>query len=313
MSSTKTKPSIAELRKFYDEYPDPQVNFSRFVQRVTSIGWTNEQAITSPVRYTSKLACECHKFFETFPFEKCKVSYDTFYARVSSGWTMKKAATTPISNVTETLQKAYSKFKNPKVDFGVFYSRVHKNKWDHDRAANTPVKHRKKPEERSEKRQYYELNKDRAVVPISVFISRLRRNNWSLEDALTTPKISIYARSSESRRFYVTHPNPQVGYHTYIGRINKLNWSKEDAISTPSVPAKDDKVVNESSLSEAQRALRTLELQQFYETHKDDADVSLEVFMRRVCDDQMTPKVALKSLYKQPSADWSNSLHSAFF
>ena len=312
MTSNPVTYTELEMQLFYHSQVGVTISYARFVQRVKTKGWNLERAISAPVHHTTRRSRDSYEFYQKTPVEKRKVSYKTFYGRISNGWEKERAISTPMRSSTTALQQVYDNHPSPNVDFFTFYTRVYKYKWDVQRAITTALPERSKSKRISPAREFYDANKERAAVASNIFLGRVHKN-WSLEKALTTPKIDLHQRSSQNRIFYNQHPSPEVCYQTYLNRVNRLGWEQEAAITTPPTNDRERSAWQDVTPTQAavcNKIVTKQNLRSFYELHKDTAEVSFNNFMYAVTKQRKSLKNALKSPYRQPSNAWFKTLHA---
>jgi hypothetical protein len=305
-----------ELHRFYDNHPNPAVSYTRFCQRMKTKGWSIDRAITSQVRHNPSRTLECMQFYEKTPEKDRKVSYDRFYGRVVSGWDFKRALLTPLMGDTQECHRYYNEYKGPKVEFSVFYARAIRQGWSWERAISQSFVPRGNGKLWCPERVFYETNRARAKVGLSVFMTRVRSLKWNLETALTKEKLTKATRQGTHRKYFNEHPDPQVGYNTYIGRILTLGWTPEQAISTPPNATKQPETTKPFPTPRTKGTLRrrvSQEALKYYESHRDNAQVPLKTYVHRILIDCWDMQRALETPIAGRSAVQGPALQSVFF
>lgn len=114
-------------------------------ERIREYAWDKERAITTPVRELNEIGKQ--------NIEKAKnngVTYANLRMRLSNGWSMERATTEPLTNMSALCAKlgkenkkypswVYENLMKNNIPLGTFYKRVNKCKWSLEKASTTPI------------------------------------------------------------------------------------------------------------------------------------------------------------------------------
>lgn len=144
----KAYKSIRELAKDYG------IPYHTLKKRLYKLNWGIQRALETPVEYRKVNTIKDHKGNEYKSIGQLAkaygLSYNVLNSRLSSGWDIERALTTPVKEVhTGPIQdhegKVYNSFKEMALNYGMEPSYLKKRLsrgWSLEKALTTPVKKR---------------------------------------------------------------------------------------------------------------------------------------------------------------------------
>lgn len=212
----KVKHITEPYRKFYDEHPNPKVDFAIFYVRAHRNGWDKERAISTAVvpLAAGRDWCPERVFYETNK-KRAAVELSVFHNRVKMRkWDMERALTTPKTSggdPKDSLRRYFELHPDPQVSYKTFVSRVSRGGWTRENAISMPARpvnathngvaqpNPLTPRQKrfADAREFFKEHKDLAVVDLQTFLRRVCSDNWDPMTAITTEVAESKSAHSE--------------------------------------------------------------------------------------------------------------------
>ena len=226
--------SVKDMCNMYKHY---DITEDAYRSRL-KLGWTLEEALTTPVRDLSVYDHLGNKYPNIKTM--CKhygITDSAYQSRLKLGWTLEETLTTPLHSVYDHLGNKYSGTEKMCKQYGITRS-VYKIRlklgWTLEETLTTPVKDFSTTDHLGNKYPNIKTMCKHYGITDSAYLSRLK-HGWAPEKALTTSMqdLSVYDHLGNK------YPNIKtmckhygITMSMYEGRLN-LGWALEETLTVP--------------------------------------------------------------------------------